>query len=602
MANFDNENKPYKSDEIDTDILEEFVSDDRSDALDDEQRVQVLSPTMLVLKRFFRNKLAIAGLIIVIAMFLFSFLGGLISPYGETQDFTKKEEMLKGYASGSYNKEYKFDVKEGFSLSSTARAQFVLALNKKQTSFDAGENSYDIISGSDKFHRIIERSEIASGITIKDNNLNYTLSNETDLPEGLKIALLSALEEQTTEFNYDGIDYEIKTTIRPPNTSLIAITEIALATTNIYDTYKDDMIIDYYFRLNAEKAFLQEGANSFKVGEVTYYFDKTDDGIYEIYADEAKTENSAMVSSFMVTRDPSLQGIFLTMDFKNDFKNAVDAKEEAFISLDYNGNETEFKIHYGNNEFTSRNLQTTLVLDTYHNPSLKHWLGTDRYGFDIMTRLMYGGRVSLIIGFIVITIEIIIGVILGGVAGYFSGWIDNLIMRIVDIFNCIPSLPLIIIIGAIMDQQKIASERRILWLMVIMGLLGWPGIARMVRGQILSLREQEFMIATEATGISVSRRIFKHLVPNVIPQLIVVATMGLGGIILTESTLSFLGLGVKYPLASWGNIINDVTNIYVLQNYWYVWIPAGFLILVTVMGFNFVGDGLRDAFDPKMKR
>ncbi|MEG0742500.1 MAG: ABC transporter permease, partial [Clostridia bacterium] len=131
---------------------------------------------------------------------------------------------------------------------------------------------------------------------------------------------------------------------------------------------------------------------------------------------------------------------------------------------------------------------------------------------------------------------------------------------------------------------------------------GWPGIARIVRGQILCLREQEFMTAAEATGISTGRRIFRHLVPNVIPQLIVIDTMTLGGIILTEATLSFLGLGVKYPLASWGSIINAVSNIYVMTNYWFVWIPAGMLILLTVLGFNFIGDGLRDAFDPKMKR
>ena len=124
----------------------------------------------------------------------------------------------------------------------------------------------------------------------------------------------------------------------------------------------------------------------------------------------------------------------------------------------------------------------------------------------------------------------------------------------------------------------------------------------MVRGQILSLREQEFMIATEATGIRTSRRIFKHLIPNVIPQLIVIATMGLGNVILSEAALSFLGLGVKYPLASWGNIVNAVNDIYIMTNYLFVWVPAGILILITVLGFNFIGDGLRDAFDPKMKR
>jgi peptide/nickel transport system permease protein len=191
---------------------------------------------------------------------------------------------------------------------------------------------------------------------------------------------------------------------------------------------------------------------------------------------------------------------------------------------------------------------------------------------------------------------------LGGVAGYFGGWIDNLIMRIVDIFYCIPSMPIIIILGATMDNMQVDAQLRMLYLMLILGFLGWPSIARMVRGQILSLREQEFMTATEATGIRASRRIFKHLIPNVIPQLIVICTMGLGDVILTEATLSFLGLGVKFPFASWGNIISDVNNTFVMTNYWFIWIPAGICLLITVLGFNFVGDGLRDAFDPRMKR
>lgn len=233
---------------------------------------------------------------------------------------------------------------------------------------------------------------------------------------------------------------------------------------------------------------------------------------------------------------------------------------------------------------------------------MEHWLGTDANGMDILTRLMYGGRISLLIGFVVILIEVVIGVVLGGLAGYFGKWVDNLIMRTVDVFNCIPTWPILIIIGSIMDAQRIDPTARIYMMMLVLGILGWPGVARMVRGQILSLREQEFMVAAEATGLSVSRRIFRHLVPNVIPQLIVICTMGLGGIILTESTMSFLGLGVKFPYASWGNIIQSVSNVYVMTNYWFVWIPAGFMILITVLGFNFVGDGLRDAFDPKMKR
>ena len=175
-------------------------------------------------------------------------------------------------------------------------------------------------------------------------------------------------------------------------------------------------------------------------------------------------------------------------------------------------------------------------------------------------------------------------------------------MRFVDLFNALPFYPIVIIFGSLMDELRVDGWTRIMIMMAIIGILGWTGTARVVRGQILSLREQDFMVATEATGIRTGRRIFRHLVPNVMPLLIVQATMGLGGIILTEATLGYLGLGVKYPMASWGAIINQATDMYIMTTAWWIWIPAGVLILLTVLGFNFVGDGLRDAFDPKMKR
>ena len=201
-----------------------------------------------------------------------------------------------------------------------------------------------------------------------------------------------------------------------------------------------------------------------------------------------------------------------------------------------------------------------------------------------------------------VLISAFLGTLLGGIAGYFGKWIDEAVMRLVDVFYCIPTTPLLIILGALMDGLRLDPQLRMFYLMLILGLLGWPGIARLVRGQILSLREQEFMTAAEAVGLKPSRRIFRHLLPNVIPQLIVTCTMSLGSTILTEATLSFLGLGVKFPFASWGNIMNDVSNVHVLTSYWFVWIPAGIALVLSVLGFNFVGDGLRDAFDPKMKR
>ena len=231
-----------------------------------------------------------------------------------------------------------------------------------------------------------------------------------------------------------------------------------------------------------------------------------------------------------------------------------------------------------------------------------HLLGTDENGYDLFTRLMLGGRVSLTIGFVVIILESIIGVVMGGLAGYFGGWVDQLIMRLVDILSCIPTLPIMLILSATLTANGIADIRRLYYLMIILTLFGWAGTARLVRGQILSLREQDFMLAAKCSGLSTRKKIFRHLLPNVMPQLIVSMTLGLGSIILTEATLGYLGLGAPVGTPTWGAMIGYANDKNILQNNPNFWIPPGVCITLAILAFNFVGDGLRDAFDPKMKR
>lgn len=241
-------------------------------------------------------------------------------------------------------------------------------------------------------------------------------------------------------------------------------------------------------------------------------------------------------------------------------------------------------------------------INNYASPSEEHILGTDDKGMDVFVRLMYGGRISLTIGFIVVILETLIGVLLGGISGYFGGWVDQLIMRIVDVFNCIPMLPILLIASAMIDSWNIEPDKRIYVLMVIITIFSWSGVARLVRGQILSLREQEYITATEVMGLSIWRKIFFHLIPNVMPQLIVSMTLGLGSVILYESTLSYLGLGVQLPKAAWGTMIATSNDPQVLSYHVNMWLPAGFMIVIAVLGFNFVGDGLRDAMDPKARK
>lgn len=236
-------------------------------------------------------------------------------------------------------------------------------------------------------------------------------------------------------------------------------------------------------------------------------------------------------------------------------------------------------------------------------PSSRHLLGTDNEGYDIFVRLMYGGRISLTVSFIAVFLITLLGVVLGGIAGYFGGWVDNLIMRLSDVLMCLPGVPILLIISTLLDASDIDAKYRIYLLMIYLTFISWTGTARLVRGQILSLREQEYMVAAEAMGYSTGRKIFKHLVPNVMPQLIVQMTLSLGSMILYEATLSYLNLGVKAPYAAWGTMINIIsTNQDILQNHLNVWVPAGICIVIAVLGFNFVGDGLRDALDPKARR
>ena len=565
-----------------------------SQALDDEQRVKVLSPGMLVAKRFFRNKLAVAGLVILVTMFVFSFIGGMVSPYGESQVFRKTDHVWKDYAGATYNKAYIFETADGSEFPAAGQQKFILATNKGDATFEADGVTYGLENKGEEYWAIYSAEPVATVLTLKGKS-TYKPAGDAEVTDDIKEGYEEAVSNDEDTFEVDGITYSIEKSGRE---NLITISgEVAFATKKVFSAATSDAQLGFEFQQLALDA-LENGESSFECDGVKYEMSTLEgETATEITKDG---EVYATVSGLLVS--PQANGVFLSLSFKEAVEQAITEKASTFTALNENGEEETYQLQTKNTQYVVRNQKETTVNDTYAAPSKKHLVGTDGNGMDMLTRLMYGGRISLMIGFVVIIIEGIIGILIGSVSGYFGGWVDTILMRVVDVVICIPAMPLYIIIGSVMDYYKIDPRIRIYALCAILGIVGWPSIARMVRGQILSLREQEFMVATEATGVRVSRRIFRHLIPNVIPQLIVIATMGLGDVILMEATLSFLGIGVKFPYASWGNIVNAVNDVYVLTNFWFVWIPAGFLILLTVLGFNFVGDGLRDAFDPKMKR
>ena len=565
---------------------------DQGMALDDARRVKTLSPGMLVFKRFIRNKLAVIGLVILVAMFLFSFLGPFLSPYTQTEVFYKEDTISKDYAGAIYNTELRYSVKEGENFSGAEQARFLLALGKNQDQFKSGELNYSYIEEGENFYRIVQLDRFAESIMGRVNPLPGNT-----LPAGFADTFQKAEEAGKTSFVFDGTTYILTKELK--TTQISTQRDVAIASYSIFDAYNaaDAALINTYdFRFLSESA----GVNNSKTFGVDGKIYRIEESEGQITIFDDKGEPFAEVSNIIV--NPLDQDEFLSVDFKSIAREAINNRVNNFEFVDEDGVTTEYDIHRVNTNYYIKRETPTVLIDMFSFPNAEHLLGTDNNGMDMLTRLMYGGRVSLMVGFVAVFLELVIGVVVGGISGYFGGGVDTALMRFVDLYNSIPTMPLILIFGSVMDTLEVTPVNRMFILMAILGLLGWTGIARVVRGQILSLREQDFMVATEATGIRTSRKIFRHLVPNVMPILIVTATASLGGLIITEATLGFLGLGIKYPLASWGSIINISSDAFIMETYWFMWIPAGMLILLTVLGFNFVGDGLRDAYDPKMKR
>lgn len=226
------------------------------------------------------------------------------------------------------------------------------------------------------------------------------------------------------------------------------------------------------------------------------------------------------------------------------------------------------------------------------SPSWQHPLGTDDLGRDVLTRILYGARISLLVGFVAVGIATLIGIVLGALAGYYGRWVDGVLMRFVDIMLCFPTFFLILAVIAFLDPS--------IWnIMIIIGLTGWMGVARLVRAEFMALRERDFVQAARVIGASDGRIIFRHILPNALSPVLVSATLGIAGAILTESALSFLGIGVQPPTPSWGNML--IVGKQTLGTAWWLSLFPGLAILVTVLGYNLLGEGIRDALDPRIR-
>jgi peptide/nickel transport system permease protein len=243
--------------------------------------------------------------------------------------------------------------------------------------------------------------------------------------------------------------------------------------------------------------------------------------------------------------------------------------------------------------FTPYNYETIDLANRFQMPNLKHIFGTDNYGRDLYTRLLYGGRISLLVAVISVAISLVTGSILGAIVGYFQGWVDTIIMRILDIVMAIPGMLLAVVVSAALGTGVMSTA-------VAVSIGGIPSSARIMRSTVMQLRDQEFVEAARATGSTNARIIFKHIIPNTLAPIIVDSTLRIGGSIMQISGLSFVGLGVQPPTPEWGSILSGGRSY--LRDFWPLVVFPGLCIMLTLFGFNLFGDGLRDALDPKLKQ
>ncbi|MCT4544359.1 MAG: ABC transporter permease [Vallitalea sp.] len=255
-----------------------------------------------------------------------------------------------------------------------------------------------------------------------------------------------------------------------------------------------------------------------------------------------------------------------------------------------------FKIYTTVTNYDFANL-SNIKAGKYQPPNGDNLFGTDKYGRDYFFRVLTGGYIAIEVAILATVVTVFIGIVIGAISGYFGGLIDVLLMRITEIVSSFPFLAIAISISAIFADYE--AKTKLFIMVFIIGILSWPGLARMVRGQILSLKEQEFMTATRVLGISTRHQITRHLIPNVIAYVIVSATITFAGAIMSEAALSFLGLSVTEPDATWGGLLQRASTSIVMRNYWWLWVFPGILLLLLVMSVNLIGEGLRDAVDPK---
>ncbi len=597
------------------------------------------SPSKLAVKRFFRNPIAVIALVILVAMFVFVFLGPIFSPIDLSYTETLHTNVAPNMSMMSIPKE----MNEGY-RSISSQGSFTVGVDKNGDvhvwgafhtfSKDPQKNVMKVpeevenanilyaVAGTDHVVAIDERGKIFAwgdddlAQYGRDGRMLGEYPQPMELINGTinvnEIKQFIAGDQMTAILMNDGTFYawgnanakclNLSSAFKAMNKEDVRFEKLCLTTTNI-------------FGITTEGKFFM-GSNT------QYQYYKGIDTA-EYIGDRKVVDIAATGDSLTLLLDDDelmCVGTLTAEDVpsipENEKLLSVSAGSRHFVATTESG-----KVYaWGNGalgqldipeKLTEAGAVDEVVASGFQNYAFKdgklvgkwglkgYLMGTDDLGRDVFNRVINGGKMTMTIGAVAVIVSSIIGIIIGCISGYFGGWVDILLMRITEIFSAIPFLPFALVLSAVLQGSSLPEDIRIFIIMIILGLLSWTGLAKLVRGQILSEREKEFVVAAQSMGVKESRIAFKHILPNVISVVIVSLTLDFASCMLTESSLSYLGFGVKLPRPTWGNMLDGCRDSIVIQNYWWRWVFPALFLAVTVICINIIGDTLRDILDPK---
>ncbi len=611
---------------VGTRIADMTVSDERYD-----------SPSKLAVKRFFRKPLAVIALIVLISMFLFVFIGPLVNPidlsYTETLHtnvapnmsmMSIPKVMQTNPASISSQGAFTLGLDENgdvhvwghyYSFSKNERKDVMIipeeVKNANIVMAAAGTDHCIAIGDDGKIYGWGENDNAQYG---RDGRMLGEFPQPTELINGKidvdNIKELICGDQMTAILMKDGTIYawgnanakcmNLASMMKAVEQDGVRFAEVCFTTTNMFGISTDGKFITG----NNKQYNLYQGQNTQEyIGDRKIVdIASTGDSIVLLL------EDSELISLGVVNSAPALPAGETIAAIEAGSRHFVLTTESGKIYAWGNGALDQIDVPAKLEEAGSADKVFASGFQNYafkDGKMVAKWglkgylMGTDDLGRDILNRVVNGGRMTMTIGAVAVIVSSIIGIIVGCISGYFGGWVDLLLMRVTEIFSAIPFLPFALVLSAILQGSSLAEDLRIFIIMIILGLLSWTGLAKLVRGQILAEREKEFVVAAQSMGVKESRIAFKHILPNVISVIIVSLTLDFASCMLTESSLSYLGFGVKLPRPTWGNMLNGCRNSIVIQHYWWRWLFPAIFLATTVICINIIGDTLRDILDPK---